>query len=205
MNPNTLIPGYLPYVPNEPAISADARGGINAVILATDDTARSHAFQIVVTDIENKPLISDPTGERVFFRAATGEYHFVTNAEVDVLPKGISVLHVMIDGKEEKRFFLNVKSTVFQPASPLSYVPVGCALTGQTRLAEGETLVQVVFAPRFAMTPSIGLGQVVTDTQASPPLVITPTLVDLLDTRMTFALSQAPNSGNYRLGWTAWI
>lgn len=197
----------MPFVPpTKPAFESDALGGINAVIMETDDTAPSHTFHIKITTIEGVPVLDDPRGERVFFHreGVASVYRFLTDSDKDILPVGISVLHVLIDGNTQKKFYLSVASGIFKTPGPLAVIPAGVSLSKQTYLAQGDNVVEIRFAPQFIRSPVIGLGQVIADMAAQPPLAITANLVLLVETRMVFELSQAPNSGNYRLAWTAW-
>lgn len=205
---NLYIPGLMPPACQAPPpLLADPLGGINAVLFKTIDTKPKSSFSLIAETIEGKTLFTDPEGERVFFRpaAAGGEYRLITNPEHDILPVGTSVLRVMADRKEETKFFLSVTSGAFQKLNSRPYVPPGFTLTGQLGLAEGDTVVGVEFCPVFQHAPAVALAQVLTDRTAPAPLAIDAHILDLFGTRMVLELSQAPNTGGYRLVWAAWF
>ena len=202
------IPGLMPLGPQyPPPILADPLGGINAVIYKTTDTSPKTSFSLIAETIEGKALLVDDQGARMFFRSALsgGEYRFITDYKKDFFPVGTSVLRVMVDQAEEKKFYISVPSGAFKTLRDRPYVPPGVTLSGRQAISEGDNTVIVDFAPAFISPPMVVLVQVLADLAAVPPLSIDAHVLQLYGTRVVVELSQPANSGGYSLAWAAWF
>ncbi len=202
------IPGLFPPPTflNSGGVCADPLGGLRVRVHTTPSGEARPNIRWVLCNITGKELIRDDTGEKVF-RNDLGvcvEYMVITDPEVDRLPVGTCVLHVLVDTHTHREIPIVLESVVFRIEASCTSIFPGVNQVGSFYLQEGETVFQGEYPKRFARPPQVVLTQVIGDASASPILAITPHVEGFNEHVFSGTLDLAPNSAGYRLGWVAW-